>query len=157
MAKQHMENLGGNFNMAAILKVTSPAGTEISISEKYIENVTLKAVTPDDSAARSSKQSILLTVTGKYANDVSGSSGEPIKDLYKWSLVQGEKNDAYRSVEAEYSNESIVLRNYKLPKAYVVDFDADFDSAMGSWTLTVAQKEDQLKDVQITGAYSAGE
>lgn len=143
--------------MTAFLKVTSSTGTEINIPEKNIEDIKLTASTPEDSAARSGRQKIILTVTGKYANDVTGSSGEPIKDLYKWSLVPGARNDAYRSVEAEYSNESIVLRNYKLPKAYVVDFDADFDSEMGAWTLTVAQKEDQLKDVTITGAYSAGE
>lgn len=127
----------------------------INLSEKILTSVEFSMVTPEDSNARSTDQYTQLILKGKIIPSVASALGEPTVGLDKWAAVTDDKLDAYRSVSAKVIASGVVLREYKLPNAFVVDYNVDYSDMEGNgeFTLLVRQKKDKTKDVAIEGGY----
>lgn len=68
-------------------------------------------------------------------------SEKPLTELFEWSLVASDDPTAYKPVEISCMHQGNSYRNYKLPKAFVVDYAEDHNEAgEPSYYLYVKQK-----------------
>lgn len=140
-----------------MIQATIGGPENISLSEKILTGVEFFMVTPDESNARSTDQYTQLILTGKIIPSVASSDGEPTVALDKWAAVTDDKADAYRPVSAKVIESGVVLREYKLPNAFVVDYQVDYSDEEGNgvFVLKVRQKKDKTKDVAVEGGYAS--
>jgi len=140
-----------------MIQATIGGPENISLSEKVLTGVEFAMITPDESNARSTDQYTQLVLTGKIIPSVASADGEPTVALDKWAAVTDDKVDAYRPVTATVTESGIVLREYKLPNAFVVDYQVDYSDEEGNglFTLKVRQKKDKTKDVAVEGGYAS--
>jgi len=129
----------------------------ITLSEKIITFVEFSMVTPKDSNARSQDQYTQLILKGKIIPSVSSSAGEYSVGLDNWAAVTDDKIDAYRPVEVKVITSGVVLREYKLPHAFIVNYSVDYSDAEGTgvFTLRVRQKKDKTKAVAVEGGFAS--
>jgi hypothetical protein len=113
-------------------------------------------ITPEDSNARSTDQYTQLVLTGKINPSVASADGEPTVALDRWASVTDDRADAYRPVTVQVIESGVVLREYKLPHAFVVDYAVDYSDleGIGNFVLKVRQKKDKSKDTTIEGGYA---
>ena len=139
-----------------MIQATISGPETISLSEKVLTSVEFAMITPEDSNARSTDQYTQLTLTGKIIPSVGSADGEPTVALDHWAAITDDKAEAYRSVVARVVESGVVLREYKLPNAFVVDYEVDYSDMEGNGTfiLFVRQKKDKTKDVAVEGGYS---
>ena len=140
-----------------MIQATIGGPENISLSEKVLTGVEFAMITPDESNARSTDQYTQLTLTGKIIPSVASADGEPTVALDKWAAVTDDKADAYRPVTATVIESGVVLREYKLPNAFVVDYEVDYSDEEGNglFVLKVRQKKDKTKDVAVEGGYAS--
>lgn len=126
---------------------------EIKLEETDIVTVEYATDSPDGSNAKATDYACMLTVSGKILKE---KAPETLK-IGKWSLVPAEKSDAYRDVALQVIAESQVVREFKLPNAFVIDYTEDFghQEGVGEFKLVLKQKKDFNSKVQILGGYSA--
>lgn len=126
---------------------------EIKLEETDIEKVEYITDSPDGSNAKATDFGCQLTISGKVLKE---KSAETLK-LGKWSLVPAEKADAYRDVVLQVVAESQVVREIKLPNAFIVDYLEEFGhrEGIGEFKVVLKQKKDFNSKVQILGGYSA--
>ena len=133
------------------------SGTEnVSMSEKVLTGVKYTLVTPEDSNARSTDQYIQIVLTGRIIPSVASADSEPTVALDRWAAVTDDKAEAYRSLAVKVTESGVVLREYKLPKAFVVDYKVDYADKEGNgvFTLKARQKKYKSKDVAVEGGYA---
>ena len=140
-----------------MIQATISGPETISLSEKVLTSVEFAMITPEDSNARSTDQYTQLTLTGKIIPSVGSADGEPTVALDNWAAVTDDKIEAYRSVEVKVVESGVVLREYKLPNAFVVDYEVDYSDMEGNGTfsLFVRQKKDKTKDAAVEGGYAS--
>lgn len=126
---------------------------EIKLEETDIETVGYITDSPDGSNAKATDYGCQLTISGKILKE---KAAETLK-LGKWSLVPAEKADAYREVVLQVVAESQVVREIKLPNAFIVDYLEDYGhkEGIGEFKVVLKQKKDFNSKVQILGGYSA--
>jgi hypothetical protein len=129
----------------------------VELSERNLESVFFGTDTPHDSDARSTDLGATLTVTGKILTATDGQTVDDTIKLAKWSNVQAESADSYRDVTLQVIAAGQVVRQYNLPKAFVVDLTEKFDDdeGTGHFSLTVKQKKDVLDSLKLDGGYDA--
>ena len=140
-----------------MIQATIGGPENISLSEKILTSIEFSMITPEDSNARSTDQYTQITLKGKIIPSVASADGEPTVALDKWAAVTDDKADAYRPVTAKVTESGVVLREYKLPNAFVVDYQVDYSDMEGNglFTLQVRQKKDKTKDVAVEGGYGS--
>lgn len=140
-----------------MIQATIGGSETIELSEKVMTGVEFSMFTPTDSNARSTDQYIQLVLTGKIIPSVSSADGEPSVPLDKWAAVTDDKSDAYRPVTVRVIESGVVIREYKLPNAFVVSHETDYSDVegIGKFTLKVRQKKDKSKDVTVEGGYAS--
>ena len=140
-----------------MIQATIGGPENISLSEKVLTSVEFSMITPEDSNARSTDQYTQLILTGKIIPSVGSADGEPTVALDKWAAVTDDKAEAYRQVSATVIESGVVLREYKLPNAFIVDYQVDYSDmeGNGAFTLLVRQKKDKTKDVAVEGGYAS--
>lgn len=139
-----------------MIQVSITGGSEnIEINEKVMTYANFSLVTPADSNARSTDQYTQLILKGKIVPSVASVDGEPTVALDKWAAVTDDKLEAYRSVSVKVTEASVVLREYTLPSAYVVNYKVDYSDTEGNglFTLQVRQKKDKTKDTTVEGGF----
>jgi|BioPla2DNA2_1021312.scaffolds.fasta_scaffold02513_8 hypothetical protein len=140
--------------MAFELKATPAAkggdGISFTLSEKVIKSVMYKTDTPDDDNSRSNDVTSILVVKGDLLQDEE----EDTKKMAQWSL---ESKLPYKNVVVKHTAGSVVIREYKLTSAFVVDYIEEFseDKGDGAFTLIIKQKKDKIDEVEIEGGYGA--
>ncbi|MDR1245688.1 MAG: membrane-associated protease 1 [Clostridiales Family XIII bacterium] len=129
----------------------------VELVEKNLETLYFTADTPHDSDARSTDLGATLTVTGKILTATDGQAVDDTIKLAKWSNVQAESADSYRDVTGSVIAAGQIVRQYSLPKAFVVDYTESFDDneGVGHFSLTVKQKKDLLDTIKLDGGYDA--
>jgi len=134
-------------------RLTIKGAEEVKLEETDIVTVEYATDSPDGSNAKATDYSCMLTITGKILKE---KAAETLK-IGKWSLVPAEKADAYRDVVLQVIAESQVVREFKLPNAFVIDYVEDFghQEGVGEFKLILKQKKDFNSKVQILGGYSA--
>lgn len=134
-------------------RLTIKGAEEIKLVETDIETVVYMTDSPDNANAKATDYGCMLTITGKILKETAA---ETLK-LGKWSLVPAEKADAYRDVVLQVVAESQVVREVKLPNAFIVDYVEDYghQEGVGEFKVILKQKKDFNAKVQILGGYSA--
>jgi hypothetical protein len=134
-------------------RLTIKGSEEIKLEETDMETVVYMTDSPDGSNAKATDYGCMLTVTGKILKE---KAAETLK-LGKWSLVPAEKADAYRDVVLQVVAEGQVVREIKLPNAFVVDYTEDYghQEGIGEFKVILKQKKDFNSKVQVLGGYSA--
>jgi hypothetical protein len=129
----------------------------IELVEKNLETLCFGTDTPLDSDARSTDLGATLTLTGKILTATDGQIVADTIKLAKWSNVQAESSDSYRDVTVQTVAAGQIVRQYNLPKAFVVDYTESFDDneGVGRFSLTVKQKKDVLDTIKLDGGYDA--
>ncbi|MGL4862230.1 membrane-associated protease 1 [Cetobacterium sp.] len=130
---------------------------EIVLGVENIINASFYADTPDDSNARATDLGVILEVAGKIITPINGEKPDDTKKLAKWSLVSAESADAYRELELDVIAGDIVVRQIKMPHAFVVDF-AEYYSATegaGEFRVVFKQKKEKTEEAEIEGGYEA--
>ena len=140
-----------------MIQATIGGPENISLSEKVLVGVEFAMITPDESNARSTDQYTQLTLTGKIIPSVASADGEPTVALDKWAAVTDDRAEAYRPVSVTVTESGVVLREYKLPNAFVVDYEVDYSDEEGNglFILKVRQKKDKTRDVAVEGGYAS--
>jgi len=140
-----------------MIQATIGGPETINLGEKILTSVEFSMITPEDSNARSTDQYTQLVIKGRIIPSVASAEGEPTVALDKWAAVTDDRADAYRPVTAKVIESGVVLREYKLPNAFVVDFQVDYSDLAGNgqFTLQVRQKKDKTKDVAVEGGYAS--
>ena len=133
------------------------SGGDISFDERAILKVDFMSESPHDTNARATDFSITMKIWGKILYDEEESS-DTIK-LSQWSQVPAEESDCYRDVELQIVSASQVVRGYKLPNAFVMDYteECDVDTGVGTFFLHVKQKKDKNSKVEINGEFAEQE
>jgi hypothetical protein len=129
----------------------------VELVEKNLETLYFGTDTPHDSDARSTDLGATLTLTGKVLTATDGQIVDDTIKLAKWSNVQAESADSYRDVTVQVVAAGQIVRQYSLPKAFVVDYTESFDDneGVGRFSLTVKQKKDVLDTIKLDGGYDA--
>ena len=140
-----------------MIQATIGGPETINLSEKIVTDVEFSMITPEDSNARSTDQYTQLVLQGKIIPSVASLDDEPTVALDRWAAVNEDRADAYRPVSAIVTNSGVVVREYKLPNAFVVDYQVDYSDVEGNGTFTlhVRQKKDKTKDVAIEGGFAS--
>jgi len=140
-----------------MIQATIGGPETINLSEKILTSVEFSMITPEDSNARSTDQYTQLVIKGKIIPSVASADGEPTVAIDKWAAVTDDKTDAYRPVSAKVTESGVIVREYKLPNAFVVDYQVDYSDLEGNgiFELQVRQKKDKTKDVAVEGGYAS--
>ena len=78
------------------------------------------------------------------------SEGSLSGNLFAWSLVESDDPQAYKTVEVTCIHQGKSYRNYKLPKAFVVDYAEEHnESGEPEYYLYVKQKRSNAETVSV--------
>ena len=140
--------------MGFTLKVDGTDAVDLGI--EHILTVSFDMDTPNDSNARSTDMNSTLLVKGKILTALDGAAADSSINLAKWSKIPAEDMTAYRNLEVEVINASLVVRKFTFTHAFVVDYTEEFgtDEGVGTFTLKVRQKKDKTNLVGIEGGWS---
>ena len=140
-----------------MIQVSIGGPEQISLNEKIMKGLEFSMITPEDSNARSTDQYTQLVLTGKIIPSVSSADGETTVALDRWAAVTDDRVDAYRPVHARVIESGVVIREYKLPHAFVVDYDVDYsdEEGIGVFMLRLRQKKDKSKDISVEGGFGS--
>jgi len=140
-----------------MIQATIGGPENITLSEKVLTSVEFSMITPEDSNARSTDQYTQLIIKGKIIPSVASAAGEPTVGLDKWAAVTDDKIDAYRPVTVKVIASGVIVREYKLPNAFIVDYKVDYSDVEGNgeFSLFVRQKKDKTKDVTVEGGFAS--
>lgn len=140
--------------MGFILKVEGGAD-DFTLAYESVQTVEFSTDTPKDSNARSTDLGATMVVTGKILTAVDGDPADSTVNLSLWSMVPVEKADCYRKVSVDVVSAGQVVRQYKLPNAFVVDYVEVYGDTdgVGTFKLIVKQKKDKLPKIEVNGGY----
>ena len=141
--------------MALSVKIKG-SSNEITMGQDVITAVDLLVEMPKDSNARTADLFATMIIKGKVLTVLDGASGTETLDVLKWSMVSAENSDCYRLVEVTCVAAGQIVRNYKFPNAFVVDYTEDYSDTqgIGTFTLIVRQKKDMLELSKVTGGFA---
>lgn len=128
----------------------------IVLNLEAIRTVEYSVDTPKDTNAKTTDMGSTLTITGKILTILDDGT-EATVDLAKWAMVPAEKKDCYRNVEVEVISGGLVVRQYQMPNAFIVDYAEDYGDTegVGTFRLVMKQKKDKLNKIVINGGYGA--
>ncbi len=136
----------------------SVAGSELAdFDERSIVNAEFLSESPRDSNAKATDYGIGLKVWGKVLYTVGGDTDDVLK-LARWSQIPSESADCYRIAELSVISAGQVVRKYRIPNAFVLEYSekADDVRGIGEFYIHIRQKKDQNRDAAVEGGY-AGE
>jgi len=139
------------FTMTVAGQETFEIPKECIISAKFTTDI------PKDSDARTAEVGTTLVVTGKILTAVDGDPFDSTRQMALWSAVPAKKADCYRSVNLKNVRGNIVVRDYTIPNAFVVDYVESFgkEEGVGTFTLTIKQKKDRIEHVLVAGGFAS--
>lgn len=128
----------------------------VELSERCIKNVKFFSEIPEDSNARATDNGAGIKIWGKMLFSLGAENQDNTLNLAKWSQVPSESATCYRNVEVDVVSASQIVRSFKLPNAFVVEYSESLDdeSGVGEFYLHVKQKKDVTAKVAIDGGYS---
>ena len=132
--------------MGYIVKI----GDSINLGIDTVQSVDFIVNTPQDSNARTTDVTVSTVITGKILT-LLDDGVEGTVDLAKWSMLAVEKADCYKKVAIDVTSAGMVVRNYILPNAFVVDYKEIYGDTegIGTFQLTLRQKKDKIKMTEI--------
>ena len=136
------------------LKVTG-GSEEIAFDERSIIKVDFDSKSALDSNARATDYSLSVKIWGKMLYKLGGEGSDPTLGLAQWSQVPSEKAECYRGVEITVVSASQIVRQFKLPNAFVMEYteEVDDEAGVGTFYIHVKQKKDENAPVSIEGGF----
>jgi hypothetical protein len=137
-------------------RVNIKGAENIELGEVSVTSVKFSADTPNDSKARSSDCGATLFIAGKIRTVLDGAATDETIKVAKWAQVPAESSDSYRDITAQVISAGQVVREYKLPRAFCVDYTERYgdNTGTGTFTLEVKEKKDQMNLLAFAGGYA---
>lgn len=138
------------------LRLNIEGSESIKLGETSITGVKFGADIPHDSNARSTDLGSTILIQGKILAPVNGEAADDTSKIAKWALVPAENSDCYRNLEINVVNASQIVRQIKVPNAFVVGYEEDFsdETGTGKFELLIKQKKDKMGSLQFEGGFS---
>ena len=135
--------------------MTVTGAETFTIPKECIESAKLFSNIQMDSDARTKDVETALIVKGDILTAVEGDSYDSTQQIALWSAVPSGRADCYRQVTLTNVRSGVVVREYTLPSAFVVDYNESFDgkAGKGHFTLMIKQKKDQMEQVAVHGGF----
>lgn len=136
------------------LKVEGGPGS-IELGYETITSVKYFSDSPDDSNARSNDVSLAVEIKGKIITALDGDEYKTV-ELAKWSVIPVEDPNCYGQVTVRYISAGMVVREIKLPNAFMVSYKETFDNqtGVGEFTALIRQKKDKNAMFECSGSFS---
>lgn len=136
-------------------KLTVDGTNPVELGGEHILDAAFKVDTPGDSNARSTDMTSTLHVHGRIITSLDGAEADSTINLAKWAKTLAKDAEAYRSVEIEFISAGKVVRKFKLPNAFVLQYEEDYSSEEGDgeFTIKIRQKKDQNDKIAIDGGW----
>ena len=141
--------------MAYTLK--ADGANSFTLGEETLQTLKFTNTSADNSNARARDTYQTLTVTGRIRSASDGDVSDDTVKAVKWALVPAANQTAYQKITATAVAAGQTTRNYEFSQGFVVNYKETFtdQSGVGSFSLEVRQKKDQLDQVKVSGGYSA--
>ena len=136
-------------------RVKITGGNDVEFNEGIITGVEFISDTPDTSNARSTDLGVVLKISGRINFSLGAEVEDSTVELANWALMPSDKAECYREVQVQVVNGGQIVRQYKYPKAFVMDYTEDLndEEGVGSFDLVVKQKKDLTDKVELKGNF----
>ena len=127
------------------------------LNEETVETLRFENTSSDNSNARARDTYQTISVKGRIRSDAGEAARDETICTAKWSLVPAVNQTAYQKITATAIAAGQTTRKYEFTQGFVVCYSESFTdkSGVGSFSLVVRQKKDQLEHVQVSGGYAA--
>jgi len=138
------------FTMTVVGADTFTVGKECIEFAEFITDI------PKDSDARTADVGTTLVVRGKILAGSDGATQDNTRNMALWSAVPAKKADSYRAVTLKNVRGNVVVREYMLPNAFVVDYEENYDDkeGVGTFELKMKQKKDRIEYITVHGGFA---
>lgn len=136
-------------------RVKITGGKDVEFDEGVITTVNFISDTPDASNARSTDLGVILRIVGRINFSLGAEIEDSTVELANWALMPSDQADCYRDVQVQVINGGQVVRQYKYPNAFVMDYTENLndDEGVGTFTLLVKQKKDLTAKIELKGNF----
>jgi hypothetical protein len=130
-------------------------GKNVEFDEGIITAVEFISDTPDASNARSTDLGVILKIVGRINFSLGAEVEDSTVELANWALMPSDKSDCYREVQVQVVSGGQIVRQYKYPNAFVMDYTEDLndEEGVGEFTLLVKQKKDLTAKIELKGNF----
>ncbi len=134
-------------------KVTG--GNDVEFDETVITAVEFLSDTPDASNARSNDLGVILKITGRINFSLGAEVDDSTVELANWALMPSDQADCYREAQIQIINGGQIIRQYKYPNAFVMDYTEDLndDEGVGTFVIVLKQKKDLTDKIELKGNF----
>lgn len=136
-------------------RVKITGGKDVEFNEGVITAVDFISDTPDASNARSTDLGVMLKIIGRINFSLGAEIEDSTVELANWSLMPSDKAECYREVQVQVINGGQVVRQYKYPNAFVMDYTENLndDEGVGTFILLIKQKKDLTAKIELKGNF----
>jgi hypothetical protein len=141
--------------MAYTLK--AEGANAFDLTEETMEVLKFENASPDDSNARARDTYQTITASGRIRSAADGDLKDSTITAAKWALVSAALPTAYQKITATAVAAGQVTRKYEFSQGFVVNYNEKFtdQAGVGTFTIKIRQKKDQLDQVKVNGGYAA--
>lgn len=128
---------------------------DLSFDEGVITAVTFDSDTPASGNARSTDLRATMRIVGRINFSLGAEISDSTVELAKWALMSSDQADCYREVQVQVINGGQVVRQYKYPNAFVMDYEENLndEEGVGTFVLLVKQKQDLTSKLELKGNF----
>jgi hypothetical protein len=141
--------------MAYILK--AEGANAFSLTEETVQSLKFENISSDNSNARARDTFQTITVAGRIRSTLGDAVRDETLNAAKWSLVPAVLPAAYQKITATAVAAGQTTRKYEFTQGFVVNYSEKFSdkSGVGTFSMKIRQKKDQLDQVRVSGGYAA--
>jgi hypothetical protein len=141
--------------MAYTLK--AEGANAFGLTEETVEALKFENTSPDDSNARARDTYQTITASGRIRSAADGDLKDSTITAAKWALVPAALPTAYQKITATAVAAGQTTRKYEFSQGFVVNYAEKFtdQAGVGTFTIKIRQKKDQLDQVKVSGGYAA--
>lgn len=128
-----------------------------NLNEETVRSLKFENTSSDSSSARARDTYQTIAVSGRIRSDAGEAAKDETIGAAKWALVPAILQTAYQKITATAVAAGQTTRKYEFSQGFVVSYSEKFtdQSGVGSFTMKVRQKKDQLDQVKVSGGYAA--
>ena len=141
--------------MAYILK--AEGANAFSLTDETVETLGFENRSSDNSNARARDTYQTLRIGGRIRSSFGDAAKDETISAAKWALVPAVLPTAYQKVTAVATAAGQTTRKYEFSQGFVVCYEESFTdrSGVGTFSMEIRQKKDQLDQVKVSGGYAA--
>ena len=141
--------------MAYTLK--AEGSNAFNLTEETVETLKFENTSSDNSNARARDTYQTITANGRIRSDAGEAAKDETINAAKWSLVPAILQTAYQKITATAVAAGQTTRKYEFSQGFIVSYAEKFtdQSGVGSFSVKIRQKKDQLDQVKVSGGYAA--